>query len=390
MWTLIDRPQQLLSLADQLRQGSTYCLDTEFDSRASGTTLCLLQLRIDDDTFLIDTLALRDIAALGTSLGHPDSTWVLHGAHQDIPLLLRALQISNAPRLFDTQIAWGLLGPEPATSFAYLTYKLLGTRTSKQHQTDDWTRRPLSKSQLEYAAHDVSDLPSMYTILSGRMAELGREPAILEACRELLCEPPESSDPVSIESFRNAWQLQPQGQAALADLINWYNALSANERDRTLEAKLLWSLANRLPQSQEALRQVRGMPRLPAHHQERLLSIIRESVQNRSASMNLLEPPPYATFERLQLDAWLEYVRTVACAKASVSKELVLAGRRLRQLRELVVKDGLAALNAQSLPSIIGTWQYSLIGEVIIWAARQIGMPDSLAKATPLRTLPVT
>lgn len=292
--------------------------------------------------------------------------------------------------MFDTQIAWGLLGPEPATSFAYLTYKLLGTRTSKQHQTDDWTRRPLSKSQLEYAAHDVNDLPDMYAILSERTATLGRAQAVLDACRELLCEPPESSDPVSIESFRNAWQLQPQGQLALAELINWYNTLSAAERARTLEAKLLWSLANRLPQSQAALREVRGMPRLPAHHQERLLSIVRESVQNRSPSIDLLEPPPYATFERLQLDAWLEYVRTVACAKACVSKELVLAGRRLRQLRELVVKGGLSALTAQSLPGSIGAWQYSLIGAAIIEVARQVGMPDSLAKATPLRTLPVT
>ena len=379
MWTLVDGPPQLLTLVNQFRGGATYCLDTEFDSRSSGTTMCLLQLRVDDRTFLIDTLALRDLAPLAESLGHPESTWVLHGARQDIPLLLRALRLSAAPRLFDTQIAWGLLGPEPATSFAYLTYKLLGTRTSKQHQSDDWTRRPLSKSQLEYAAHDVNDLPTMHKMLTDRSAGLGRERAIVEACRELLCEPPEASEAVSIESFRNAWQLQPQGQTALTDLINWYNAMPAAERERTIEAKLLWSLANRLPQSPEALRQVRGLPRLSPQLQERLLSIMRAAAQSRADSGDLLEPPPYATFERLQLDAWLEYVRTVACAKASVSKELVLAGRRLRQLKELVVKEGLGALSAQALPDVIGAWQYSLVGEALLRVAQRIGMPDSLA-----------
>ena len=355
-------------------------MDTEFDSRKDKTTLCLLQLRVHDETYLIDSLALRDLSPLAAALGHPDAIWVLHGAHQDIPLLLSALQISNAPHLFDTQIAWGLISPEPAASFSYLTYKLLGSRNSKYHQTDDWTRRPLTESQLAYAAHDVDCLPRMYGILLTSVTELGRKQAVLEACYEHLCGPPEASEPISIESYRNAWQLEPPGQIALSELINWYNELSPSEREKTIEAKLLWSLANRLPQTPGALRQVRGMPRLPAAHQERILSIVRASLQNRQPLTNLLEPPPYATFKRLQLDAWVEYVRTVACSRAKVSKELVLAGRRLRQLKEAVAKDGLDAFGAQSLMKILAPWQYSLIGEVLAWAARQISDPDSLCR----------
>ena len=376
MWTLVDRPQQLSSLVEQLPRVAIYCMDTEFDSRSDGTTLCLLQLRLDEQTYLIDSLALPDLSPLATSLGHPEATWVLHGAHQDIPLLLRALRISNAPHIFDTQIVWGLTGPEHATSFGYLTFRLLGTRTSKRHQTDDWTRRPLSKSQLDYAALDVNGLPRMYEILLNRVTELGRERAVLDACFELLCGPADTSESVSIETFRNAWQLEPQGQIALRELITWYNALSNTERGRTFEAKLLWSLANRLPQSMEALRQVRGMPRLPPQHQASILSILKTAVNDRQQPTNLLEPPPYATFERLQLDAWLEYVRTMACAKAKVSKELVLAGRRLRELKEAIAKEGLDALNAQSLPKILGAWQYALIGDALIWATQQVAMPD--------------
>ncbi len=381
MLTLVDRQQQLSSLVDQLPVGATYCIDTEFDSRAERTTLCLLQLRTNNETYVIDSLALRDLSPLAPALGHPDSTWVLHGAHQDIPLLLSALRIANVPKLFDTQIAWGLISPEPATSFAYLTYKLLGSRSSKFHQTDDWTRRPLSESQIAYAAHDVDSLPRMYEILMSRIVELERNQAVLDACREHLCGVPESSDPITVESFRNAWQLEPEGQLVLRDLIDWYNGLSQSERNRTIEAKLLWSLANRLPQTPDALRQVRGMPRLPSAQQDRILSIIRSSLQNRAAATNLLEPPPYATFERLQLDAWLEYVRTMACSKAQVSKELVLAGRRLRQLREVLLMDGLGTFNVQSLSKIIGTWQYALIGETLAWAVQRIGAPSSLLAA---------
>jgi len=376
MWTLVDRPEQFRELVDQLPKASTYYVDTEFDSRTSGTTLCLLQLCVSGRIFLVDTLALRDVAALATALGRPEATWVLHGARQDIPLLLRALHIPKAPRIFDTQIAWGLTGPEPATSFAYLTYRLLGTRSPKHHQTDDWTRRPLSRSQLDYAAQDVSSLPRMHEILLKRVTDLGREQAVLDACYELLCGPPETSESVTTDSFRNAWQLEPAGQLALGKLVDWYNALTDNERERTLEAKVLWSLANRLPQSAEALRQFRGMPRLHPQRQEQLLTIIRGCVQDPAPHAYLLEPPPYATFERLQLDAWLEYVRTLACAKAQVSKELVLTGRRLRQLKEAVAEGGLDALSAQSLLKILSAWQFSLIGNELLSAAPQIGLPD--------------
>lgn len=371
----MDHDQQLRALTDQLAGTSTYYLDTEFDSRADRTTLCLLQLHANGQTFLIDSQAVHDLSPLATALGRPGVTWVLHGAHQDIPLLTRALEMARAPRLFDTQIAWGLISPEPATSFVYLTYRLLGTRNSKHHQADDWTRRPLSKSQLSYAAHDVNSLPPMHSKLLERVDSLGRQEAVHEACHELLCGGGDAPELLSVEGFRNAWQLEPAGQLALAELIAWFNALGNHEREHTLESKLLWSLANRMPKTVEALRQVRGMPRLAHAHQQHILSIINRAFESQPTSSQLLEPPPYATFERLQWDAWLEYVRTVACARAQVSKELVLAGRRLRQLKELVVKEGAEGITAESLEHIFGSWQFSLIGDAVLWAASHVATP---------------
>ena len=195
---------------------------------------------------------------------------------------------------------------------------------------------------------------------------------------KILCKSSEAWEPISVESYRNAWQLEPAGQVALSELINWYNGLTPSERETTIEAKLLWSLANRLPQTPEALRQVRGVPHLRAPHQERILSIVRGALQKQQPVTNLLEPPPYATFKRLQLDAWVEYVRTMACSKAQVSKELVLAGRQLRQMKEVIAQEGLDVFAAQSLIKLLAPWQYSLIGEALTWAAQRISAPDSL------------
>ena len=334
MTTLVENQNQLALLAERLRPGTWFYLDTEFDSRAKGVTLCLIQLYAEGDIHIIDTLALRDLQPLAAALGDPTSTWILHGAHQDIPLLQRALGLVHLPQLFDTQIVWGLLSPEPATSFAYLNYKLLGIRSSKQHQTDDWTRRPLTRAQLDYVVHDVETLPRLHELLLRRIENLSRVQLAADACRELLVGANTGFEPLSLDSYRNAWQLQPAGQRALVALIDWYNALTPREREVAPEAKLLWSLANRLPKSIEMLHQVRGLPRsLVPVHQQTILSIMRAADSQWAQATPPLEPPPYATFERLQLDAWLEYVRNVACAKAQVAKELVLAGHRLRRLK---------------------------------------------------------
>jgi ribonuclease D len=379
MSIFVEKPAQLASLADDLGHDSLYCLDTEFDSRASRVTLCLIQLVANDEIYIIDTLALRDLQPLTEHLGNPNCTWIFHGGHQDVPLLRRALGLSQLPRLFDTQIVWGLSSPEPATSFAYLNYRLLGIRGSKQHQTDDWMRRPLTHSQIDYAAHDVETLPRLYQLLSQRVTDLGRHRQATDACQEILGGAQACWEPLTLESYRNAWQLQPAGQRALSDLIDWYNALTPHDRDSAPESKLLWSMANRLPKSVEALHQVRGLPRtLTPAHQQRILSIMREAERSGSRQPALLEPPPYATYERLQLDAWLEYVRCAACAKAQVSKELVLGGHRLRRLKDSVAKLGLDAFQPETLAEILGNWQFELLGDALVWASKRIEPPTAL------------
>jgi ribonuclease D len=379
MPTLVEHEAQLKSLASELQREEVFYLDTEFDSRASRTTLCLVQLCANNQVYLIDALALRDLHALADSLGNPCNTWVLHSGHQDLPLLRRALGLSDLPQVFDTQLAWGLSSPEPATSFAYLNYKLLGLRSSKQHQTDDWLRRPLTRSQLSYAAHDVDTLPQLHELLQKRIADLGREHLVLTACKELLSVAEETWEPLSIESFRNAWQLEPPGQRALVDLIEWYNSMTIEERSQAPESKLLWSIANRLPKSLDTLHQVRGMPRNAApSHQQRILSITRAADRADNSDLPLLAPPPYATFERLQLDAWLEYVRCAACAKAQVAKELVLGGQRLRRLRDAVAASGRDAFQPAALRDIMGDWQFQLLGEALQWAAIRVEVPSNL------------
>src|SRR6185503_6182818 len=128
---------------------------------------------------------------------------------------------ASAPQLFDTQVVWGLLGPEASVSLAFLVFRVLGMRSSKGYQSDDWLRRPLPRAQLEYAASDIVHLPALERALRERARELGREHVIADACRELLLPEPQGTTLLSFESFRNAWQLDGAGQTALRALIEW-------------------------------------------------------------------------------------------------------------------------------------------------------------------------
>ena len=117
-------------------------------------------------------------------------------------------------------------------SLAFLQFRVLGVRSSKGYQADDWMRRPLPKAQLEYAATDIEHLPALQQALRQRARELGREHVIGDACRELLLPEPAGAPLLTFESFRNAWQLDAAGQNALRALIDMIRVSSSAQASK--------------------------------------------------------------------------------------------------------------------------------------------------------------
>ena len=213
---LIENGSDLADATADLKKGDSYYVDTEFESSRNGTRLSLIQVSRGEEIYLVDALKIRDLTPLGAALGRPEVTWITHAGLQDVDLLVPALDIAEPPALFDTQVAWALQGPEPSVSLSYLKFQLLGLRTMKTHQADDWIRRPLPESQLQYAAEDVEHLPEIEKLLKERLAKLDREALVPTICREQLWPKGEPVRPISLDSFRNAWQLgEKPGRAAI-------------------------------------------------------------------------------------------------------------------------------------------------------------------------------
>jgi ribonuclease D len=330
----IDNGRDLVELGLTLSGARELFLDTEFESNRSGTELCLLQVSRGAEAFLVDAIALSDLTPLGAAFASA-GTWVLHAGLQDVELICDRLAIRERPRIFDTQIAWAMLTVEHSVSLAYAQYRTLGVRGKKTHQQDDWVRRPLSDSQLAYAAADIEHLPALYTELERRAQALGRSEWIAEASVEALGADSALPQPLALDSFRNAWQLDPQGQAALSFLVEWFNGLSPEERRAAPEPKTLLALASRLPHSVDELLRIKGVPRGLAGYLGKSLLAGLARATSAAAFPNFapIEPPPYATVEEIRIDGWLAAARAHIATSLAVAPELALPARIVKGMK---------------------------------------------------------
>lgn len=130
----------------------------------------LIQLRREGSgTHLIDPVPLGSTQDLAAVLA--DAEWILHAATQDLPCL-RELDLH--PRaLFDTELAGRLLGL-PRVGLAGLSEDVLGVGLAKGHGAADWSRRPLPREWLAYAALDVELLAELREDLIERLRRVNR------------------------------------------------------------------------------------------------------------------------------------------------------------------------------------------------------------------------
>ncbi|HET7542621.1 MAG TPA: hypothetical protein VFK05_22275 [Polyangiaceae bacterium] len=358
---LIATESELSQLSQTLRGAEILFLDTEFESNRSGVELCLLQVSDGRQIFLVDAIALRDLTPLAAAF-QSGAPWVLHAGQQDVMLLGERLDLHTRPRVFDTQIAWALSTVEHSVSLAYAQFRALGLRGTKAHQADDWVRRPLPASQLAYAAADVEHLPELHAFLAKRLATLGRlELVPIVSAENIWTEDPPPSV-LALEAFRNAWQLDHRGQAALRYLIQWFNALPEREREQAPENKTLLSLAGRLPHTVDDLWRIKGVPRSWSRElaQNLVTGLTRAAQAADGTGFVPIDPPAYATKQDLRLDGWLAAARAEVCASLAIAPELALPSRILKGLRSHISSHGTSQLG-----DALEGWRHTLLSAAL-------------------------
>ena len=170
----IDTPDALRLFSEQISGADWIALDTEFlREKTYYPKLCLLQIATDEVIACIDPIALDDLSPLLDVIFDARITKVMHAARQDLEILFN-IQGSVPVPVFDTQIAALLLGYPDQIGYGNLVKETLGVSLEKKHTRADWSLRPLSQDQVQYAADDVVYLVDVYLQLLEKLNGLGR------------------------------------------------------------------------------------------------------------------------------------------------------------------------------------------------------------------------
>lgn len=296
----VNTPDALSALCNTLKDSPWLVVDTEFiRERTYYPRLCLIQIGNSEQLACVDPLALDDLTPLLELLYNPNIVKVFHSAGQDLEIFYHLRGELPAP-IFDTQPAAALLGHGEQIGYANLAKALLNHNLDKSQTRTDWSKRPLSSRQIDYALDDIRYLRSLYEMLRGELTDRGRL-AWLDDDLARLTNP---------NTYRvdqdNAWQrikgsnrLKGVRLNVLKHLARWreQRAIRTDKpRKWVLSDNVLLDLATQLPDSLDKLKNVRSLDSQTAGAQgDTLLELIATARNEPEALWPQFRIPPKPT-----------------------------------------------------------------------------------------------
>ena len=260
-YKVIENQEGLKELAGGLSREGSFALDIEADSLHNYEgKVCLIQISTREENYIIDVLKFRDLEPLRPLLFNDRIEKVLHGADYDIRMLAKdyGMEIRN---LFDTMIAGQILGLK-GLGLAALLNDYFKVNIDKGLQKADWSKRPLSKEMLSYAALDTAHLLGLRDLLASKLEIKGRMEWAREEFHLLSLNRAKPRQPVSVLTVKGVRDLNGRQLAVLQALLEFRDA-EARELDRppfkVLGGDLLIEIAKAHPSTLEGLRNIRGV-----------------------------------------------------------------------------------------------------------------------------------
>lgn len=260
---LVETDAALRDFVARCAKSPYMAIDTEFlREKTYYAKLCLVQVAIEGEVVIIDPLGIRDLSVMAPVLTDPEIVKIFHASSQDIEILYHETGVVPQP-VFDTQVAAALLGKTQQASYASLVHAFCGVTLPKKDSFTDWSRRPLSESQVEYAADDVTYLPKIYHDMVDRLKEKGRLSWLDDAFAEISNPKKYEVDPrMRYRKLRRVNQLSPRQIAAAREFAAWREerAQKANiPRKWVVSDEQIVEACRREARSLDELYMVRGM-----------------------------------------------------------------------------------------------------------------------------------
>ena len=294
----------------------------------------MIQVATPKRVALIDALAPIDLRPFWDLVADPSVEKVVHAGQQDLEPVHR-LTGRGAAKVFDTQIAAGFSGMDYPLSLSKLVTALCDADPGADHKFSRWDRRPLTPTQMAYAAGDVRYLLLLREKLHTRISELGHADKASAEFAELSRPEAMRNDPLTMKlKASGAGKLRRKQQAVCNALLRWRYA-EAERNDIPVRALLddqaLVDLAKLQPKSIDDLAGLKGLPRpVKDRYADRLIELTADAL---AGPLPPRRPfyKPLSDDAQQRLDVLWPAVRD-HCTQRSVSPSLVLNKKELTAL----------------------------------------------------------
>jgi ribonuclease D len=360
--TLVTDTDSLSALCDRLSRERFVAVDTEFmRDKTYYAKLCLVQLAGAEEAAAVDTLAPGiDLAPLYGLMADPGVLKVFHAARQDIEIFVHQADAVPAP-LFDTQIAAMVCGFGDAVSYDRLVRGLTGVRLDKTSRFTDWSHRPLTPRQVEYALADVIHLRPAYERLHRRLEKTGRlewlseEMAVLTDPSTYRVEPEEAWRRLKIRSTK------PKFLTTLRELAAWREREAQTRdvpRNRVLRDDALVDVAAQMPQTPEELARSRAFNRESSNGRtgRAILEAVSRGLARPREEWPVLPDPADTPQGRQPVADLLRVLLKIKCEENDVAPKLIASSDDL---------DAIAVRDDADVPAMKG-WRREVFGDAAL------------------------
>ena len=261
---LITTTEALSDLCERLAKSEFVAVDTEFmRENTYWPELCLVQIANTEEAAAIDPMAdgIDLTPLLDLMCNNEDVLKVFHAGGQDVEIIVNMTGKTPHP-IFDTQIAMMAISQSEQIGYANLVETWMGLTIDKGARFTDWSRRPLTDRQIEYAIGDVTHLAAIFPRILKKLIKTGRG-VWLDAEMEKLADPSNYlTDPGAAWKRIRQPGRNPQVLGRMKALAAWREGEAQHKnipRGRIMRDETLADIASHPPKAQADLAKVRGL-----------------------------------------------------------------------------------------------------------------------------------
>jgi ribonuclease D len=359
---IITTTADLQTFCNNAKSHEFVTVDTEFlREKTYWPILCLIQMATPDEAVIVDIMSDGiDLAPFFELMKDEAIIKVFHAARQDVEIVWHLGNCIPTP-LFDTQVAAMVCGFGDSISYDQLCQRIAKAQIDKSSRFTDWSKRPLSKKQLDYALTDVTHLRDIYLHLSKQLEREGRTEWLLEEMNILTSPSTYEIEPADAWKRVKGRFKKSKDLALMQSLASWREneAKTRNiPRGRILKDDAIGAIAQNHPKTVEALARIRAVPQ--GFERSKFASQVFECVkQVEQISEDNLPPLPVHRPVNEGAHATVELLKVLL---KQVSEQHNVAAKMIATVSEL---EAIAQDDDADVMALNG-WRKKLFGDLAI------------------------